>query len=625
MQDSQALYLFHEGTNFQAHKFLGVHQSNDEYVFRVWAPHADSVEVVGDFNSWSDGWYMHKISNQGVWEIKVRIDCPDGFYYKYKITNGNIALLKSDPYAFYSETEGKSASRFWEFKDFEWSDDRWIKYTESIPLRSDSASLPIPMNVYEIHLGSFCKKENGEYLNYREYADVIANYVKRMGYTHIELMPIAEHPYGGSWGYQITSYFAPTSRFGTPDDFKYFVNKLHSCGIGIILDWVPAHFPKDEFGLVDFDGDKCYEYQAEWRSEHKGWGTRCFDVGRTEVQSFLISNALYWLEEYHVDGLRIDAVASMLYLDYDRRDSEWVPNTNGDNESLEAVSFFKKLNSVIHTKFPRAIVIAEESTEWKNVTRKSDDFGLGFDLKWNMGWMHDTLDYIKTDPYFRSGCHSKLTFSFFYAFSERFILPISHDEVVHGKRSLLDKCYGEYSEKFELVKVFYSYMIAHPGKKMTFMGCEYGQFSEWNYEKELEWFMTDFEKHGDLQLFFSEINNFYLKSSEFWENDFSWEGFQWIVSDDNEQNIIVFERINLNKDKIICVFNFSPVSRNKYRIGIDEFGKYKLILSTKRIEETLQAQKTVSHGRMYSLELTIEGYTAKFYKIEKNDDCLEII
>ncbi len=625
MQDSQALYLFHEGTNFQAHKFLGSHRYNNKYVFRVWAPHADSVEIVGDFNLWSDGCFMTRISEKGVWEASIVIEGFDTFFYKYKITNNGKVVLKADPYAFYSETDGKSASRFWDFNEYEWSDDEWIKYTESIPISSDNTSLPIPMNVYEIHLGSFCRKENGKYLNYREYADVIANYVKRMGYTHIELMPIAEHPYGGSWGYQITSYFAPTSRFGDPNDFKYFVNKLHSCGVGIILDWVPAHFPKDEFGLADFDGDKCYEYQSEWRCEHKAWGTRCFDVGRQEVQSFLISNALYWLEEYHIDGLRIDAVASMLYLDYDRRSSEWVPNTNGTNESLEAIAFFKKLNSAIHSKLPRAIVIAEESTEWKNVTRKIDDFGLGFDLKWNMGWMHDTLDYIKTDPYFRAGCHDKLTFSFFYAFSERFILPISHDEVVHGKGSLLDKCYGEYSEKFELMKVFYSYMIAHPGKKMTFMGCEYGQFSEWNYEKELEWFMTDFEKHGDLQRFFSEINNFYLKNSELWENDFSWEGFQWIVADDNEQNIIVFERIDLAGNKMVCVFNFSPISRRKYRIGVDSDGEYKLLLSTKAKQGIIKAEKISSHGRMYSIELSIEGYTAEFYKINKKDDYLEIL
>lgn len=617
MQENEsAIYLFHEGCNFNSYTYLGSHKEGDEYYFRVWAPHADAVEVVADINRWGEEKApMTKISEEGIWEVKIKSTCQTNFYYKFKIKNKDKTFLKSDPYAFYSETEGKSASIFWNREDFEWTDESWIEYTKRIPLTCDNRSLPIPINIYEIHLGSFSKKDNAESYNYREYADMIAPYVKRMGYTHVELMPIAEHPYGGSWGYQITGYFAPTSRYGNPNDFKYFVNKMHSCGIGVILDWVPAHFPKDESGLADFDGDKCYEYQGEWKCEHKGWGTRCFDVGRNEVQSFLISNAFYWLGEFHIDGLRIDAVASMLYLDYDRHDGEWVPNTYGNNKNLEAIAFFKKLNSALHSEFPRAIIIAEESTEWKNVVRKEDDFGLGFDLKWNMGWMHDTLDYLAMNPFYRKDNHNKLTFSFFYAFSERFVLPISHDEVVHGKKSLLDKFHGDYNEKFDTFRVFYSYMLAHPGKKMTFMGCEYGQFAEWNYEKSLEWFMTDFEKHKQLQEFVSKANSFYLHNSELWEIDFSWEGFQWIVSDDNTQNIIVFERYNRMGEGIICIFNFSPISRKNYRLGVDGIGEYEVIFSTDdSLPNSIEADICPSHGRKHSVSLDITSYTGVFLK-----------
>jgi len=618
MQENEtAIYLFHEGCNFNAYKYLGAHKTEDGYVFRVWAPNADEVELVCDINGWGESKLtLNKISEGGIWEVKLSHTNTDSFFYKFKIRNKDKTMLKSDPYAFFSETEGKSASIFWNPSEFDWTDKEWIKYTEKLPLTSSADSLPIPMNIYEIHLGSFYKDESGRALNYREYADIIAPYVKRMGYTHIELMPISEHPYGGSWGYQITGYYSPTSRYGTPDDFKYFINKMHSCGIGVILDWVPAHFPKDESGLADFDGGKCYEYQGEWKSEHKAWGTRCFDTGRPEVQSFLISNALFWLREFHVDGLRIDAVASMLYLDYDRQGGEWVPNTFGNNQNLEAVAFFKKLNSAIHSEIPRAIIIAEESTEWKNVVRKDDDFGLGFDLKWNMGWMHDTLDYLSMNPFYRKDNHNKLTFSFFYAFSERFVLPISHDEVVHGKKSLLHKFHGDYLEKFDTFRVFYSYMIAHPGKKMTFMGCEFGQFSEWNYEKGLEWFMTDFEKHRETQEFVRDANMFYLKTHELWEKDFSWEGFQWIVSDDNTQNIIAFERYNKKRECVICIFNFSPIERNNYRLGADIGESYKTIFSTSKalIGSTVSASSVPSHSRDGSVVIDIPAYSGIFLK-----------
>ncbi len=635
-ENDQALYFFHEGTNYSSHKYLGAHKiSENTFVFRTWAPNADAIELVGDFNSWgydtSEKYQFKKISSQGIWELTVDIYFNCDFFYKFKIKNKEKVILKGDPFAFYAETEGKTASIFRQGEKFNWSDNNWLEERKNTRLDATPCSLSIPMNIYEVHLGSFCKDENGNYLNYKEYADILAPYVKKMGFTHIEILPIAEHPYGASWGYQITGYFAPTSRYGTPEDFKYFINKMHACGIGVILDWVPAHFPKDEAGLSDYDGEKCFEYQSEWRCEHKAWGTRCFDVGRPEVQSFLISNAMFWLEDYHIDALRIDAVASMLYLDYDRRDGDWVKNTNGDNRSLEAIAFFKKLNSALHTSHPDVIVIAEESTDWENVTRKENDFGLGFDLKWNMGWMHDTLDYCSMDPFFRHDNHRKLTFSFFYAFQERFILPISHDEVVHGKKSLLDKFFGEYSEKFDTFRVFYSYMMAHPGKKMLFMGCELGQFSEWNYEKSVEWFMTDFPKHSAIQLFVSEINHFYLKTPELWEIDFSWEGFEWIVSDDNEQNIIVFKRRGKTKEPLICIFNFSPVTRRFYRIGVDSAGVYKIVFTTteKRfgfdgqdVEKSITAEKIKSHGKEFSLEMTIPSYSGTFLKLEQENDII---
>ncbi len=631
MEDNnQAAYYFHEGTNFSSEKYLGAHKTGENtYVFRTWAPRAETVELVGDFNSWgnsdANNYFFQKITEKGLWELETKLFTCENFFYKFKITNKGNSHLKSDPYAFYSETEGKTASIFWEFGEFNWGDGEWIKEREKLTLSASSSSLPIPLNIYEVHLGSFYKKENGQFLSYREYADVLARYVKKMGFTHVELMPIAEHPYGGSWGYQISAYFAPTSRYGTPDDFKYFINKMHECGIGVILDWVPGHFPKDEAGLYEFDGEKCYEYQGEWKSDHKSWGTRCFDVGRPEVQSFLISNALFWLEEYHIDALRMDAVASMLYLDYDRKDGEWVPNTNGDNRNLEAIAFFKKLNSAIHQKHPHVITIAEESTEWENVTRKENDFGLGFDLKWNMGWMHDTLDYCSMNPFFRKDSHNKLTFSFFYAFSERFVLAISHDEVVHGKKSLVDKFFGDYEDKFATFRTFYSYMIAHPGKKMLFMSCEIAQFSEWNYENSVEWFMTDFEKHSGIQTFVSEINHFYLKNSELWEIDFSWDGFRWIVSDDNEQNIIVFERFNKNRDSIICAFNFSPVARYNYRVGVENEGVFCEVFSTNELRysadgikkcEKIVSEKIKAGNFENSISLTLPAFSGTFIKRE---------
>ena len=447
-----AIFLFHQGTNFRAYEYMGCHPlGKDRIVFRTWAPKADSIDLVSDFTGWDEGIPFEKVSENGIWHAIVDIPYSElvGKFYKFRVTGGGVTRYKSDPYAFESQTLEKTASIVAKPSDFAWNDSNWLKHRKSI-FAGGRHFYSAPMNIYEMHLGSWRTRDGADnsdgkhYLNYREIADLLVPYVKHLGYTHIELMPIAEYPFDGSWGYQVCGYYAPTSRFGTPDDFRYFVNTLHAAGIGVILDWVPAHFPKDEHGLFEFDGHPLYEYTGKDRMEHKGWGTRCFDVGRPEVQSFLVSNALYWLREFHLDGLRIDAVASMLYLDYDRKPGEWIPNAYGENKNLEAISFFRKLNTAIFGEFGDVLMIAEESTAWPMVTGPVDKGGLGFNFKWNMGWSNDMFDYVARDPLFRRYDHEKLTFPLMYAFSENYILPVSHDEVVHGKKSLLDKMFGEY-------------------------------------------------------------------------------------------------------------------------------------------------------------------------------------
>ncbi len=584
--DDLPAYLFHQGTNYNAYTYMGTHKKDNNTVFRVWAPNADSVSVVGDFNSW-DGTRspMNRITREGIWETELtNISLGDNAKYKFLIKNGEKSFLKSDPYAFYSETLDKNASILYDIDDYSWQDEGWMLFRRENIAPDSVFKCSCPINIYEVHLGSWMTKDGkstkdgSAYLNYREIAEKLGAYVKRMGYTHVELLPIMEHPYDGSWGYQICGYYAPTSRFGTPDDFMFFVDHLHNMGIGVILDWVPAHFPKDEHGLYEFDGSRLYEYQGEDRMEHRGWGTRCFDVGRNEVQCFLISNALFWIEKYHIDGIRIDAVASMLYLDYDREEGKWNPNSKGGKESLDAIAFFQKLNSEVQSRHPDILMIAEESTAWPGVTKPASDEGLGFNIKWNMGWANDMFEYISTDPYFRSYVHNKITFSLVYAFSENFLLPISHDEVVHGKRSLLDKMHGEYNDKFSMYRAFICHMMAHPGKKLLFMGSEYGQFREWDYQNQLEWFMTDFEMHDKLQYFISQINDVYLKYSQLWDNDFSWEGFSWIEADDSENNVIAYQRMSKNNDPIIAVMNFSGSDHKDYKIKVSEDGNYKIIL-----------------------------------------------
>ena len=603
MRESSNLpaYLFHQGTNYKAYEYMGAHLEDGVRVFRVWAPNADAVYLVGDFNSWDESMPMSRITDGGIWEYvdrEGRISL--GNSYKYKIWNGGRDYYKADPYGAFCEVSPATASIVYD-SNYKWRDEGWIAFSD----KNASKYYERPMNIYELHLGSWKRHADGSYFTYRELATELSTYVKQMGYTHIELLPVMEHPFDGSWGYQVGCYYAPTSRFGTPDDFRAFIDTMHEAGIGVILDWVPAHFPKDAHGLYEFDGQPLYEYQGIDRMEHRGWGTRCFDVGRNEVQSFLVSNAIYWLTEFHADGLRVDAVAAMLYLDYDKEPGEWVPNVYGDNRNLEAMAFFKKLNSTIKYMCPRALMIAEESTAFGNVTGFDND-GLGFDMKWNMGWMNDTLEYVKIDPYFRKHHHEKMTFSLTYSFSERFVLPISHDEVVHGKLSFLDRMYGDYKEKFAGARAFAAYMMTHPGKKLMFMGAEYGQFREWTEEEELEWFMLDYDMHAKLQLYFSELNHFYLKNSPLWQNDSDWKGFQWIDPDNRNESVLSYRRIDRKGDEVIVVINFTPVRRDEFVVGVPNTGAYEEVFNS-------DAEKYGGEGRLNVGEMPADNRPTSRY------------
>ena len=610
------VYLFHNGTNYKAYKFFGNHKINkDKFAFRVWAPNATAVSVVGDFNSWDNDANKCKLVAPGIWEAIVKgvniYDC-----YKYAVTSPTgVVHLKADPYAVHQETRPGTGSKVYELHNYSWGDEAWQKKKENQNI------LAQPINIYEVHFGSWKRHDDGNFLTYREMAEQLVPYVKDMGYTHIEMLPIMEYPYDGSWGYQVTGYFAATSRYGLPEDLMYFVDECHKAGIGVILDWVPAHFPKDAFGLYEFDGTCCYEYSDMKKGEHKEWGTRVFDYAKNEVKSFLISSAEYWIDEFHFDGIRVDAVASMLYLDYCRKDGEWTPNKNGGRENLEAVEFFKQLNSTILSNHPGSMMIAEESTAWPMITMPPDQGGLGFNFKWNMGWMNDMLRYTSMDPLFRKGNHSCITFSFFYAFSENFILPISHDEVVHGKASLLNKMPGEYEMKFDGMRLFLAYMMAHPGKKLLFMGSEFGQFIEWNYKQGLDWLLLDYDKHRQLQGFTRELNNFYNEHSELWEIDYSWEGFQWISSEDNCNSVIAFRRINSKGEEIIAVFNWTPNNFSSYKIGVPEKGTYKVLLDTSlakyggdksRKDNAYKTKAQPIHGYEQNIDLKLHGLSALF-------------
>ncbi len=573
-------YLFHQGTNYRSYEFMGAHREQDEIVFRVWAPNAEQVFLIGDFNGWSDANPMMKVTDGGVWETTLSSALvQDGQGYKYKIYGCGRVSYKADPYGTHTRTPSETATVIGSLDSYHWRDQGWLAFRK----KKSRTFYREPMNIYEIHLGSWKRHGDGSYYSYSEIASELAPYLKQMGYTHVELMPVMEHPFDGSWGYQICSYYTPTSRFGSPYDFMGFVDSMHEAGIGVILDWVPAHFPKDEHGLYEFDGKPLYEYQGWDRIEHKGWGTRRFDVGRTEVQSFLVSNAMFWIEKYHIDGLRVDAVASMLYLDYDRAPGEWTPNEYGNNQCLEAIAFFKKLNSCIKEYHSDVITIAEESTAWPCVTGTAQD-GLGFDLKWNMGWMNDTLSYASRDPLFRKYHHENLTFSMTYAFTERFVLPISHDEVVHGKRSFLHKMSGDNWKKFASVRAFYGYMMTHPGKKLSFMGNEIGQFSEWDYNSQIQWSLLDYDDHAKLQHYVAELNQLYLSMPALWQIDDSWDGFSWIDPDDRDRSIISFCRRDQKGTEVLILINFTPMVYEDFRLRVPRAGQYQEIFNSDAID-----------------------------------------
>lgn len=620
---SVPVYLFHQGNNAKSYEFMGSHRiDEDTVVFRVWAPHAVSVSVVGDFNDWNkDKNPMYKISDS-LWETEITDKIEQYTNYKYAITGQNgSTIMKSDPYGYHMETRPGTATKFYEMNRYEWNDGKWLEN------RAENRIYDMPINIYEVHAGSWKHFPDGNTLSYRKLADELIPYVLDMGYTHIEFMPLSEYPFDGSWGYQVCGYYAATSRYGTPDDLRYLIDKCHQNGIGVILDWVPAHFPKDECGLYEFDGEPCYEYADPRKGEHKAWGTRVFDFGRCEVQSFLISNAMFWIEQYHVDGIRVDAVASMLYLNYDRKDGEWIPNVNGGVENLEAVAFLQKLNESVFRDHDDIMMIAEESTAWPMVSKPTDMGGLGFNFKWNMGWMNDVIRYFNLDGLSRKYNHDCLTFSFFYAFSENFILPISHDEVVHGKGSLINKNPGnpdipeEYNRKFAGLRSMLAYMYTHPGKKLLFMGSEFGQFKEWDYEDELDWALLKFDMHKKTREFTKALNRFYKETPELWQIDYSWEGFEWIIPDDNCNSVLAYKRKS-DKDELYVILNFTEVNREDYLLGADP-GTYEVVFNTDIKEfggtdfSTSGKVRTVKqpmHNHNASLKLKLAGNSALFLK-----------
>ena len=616
MSNNMAEYLFHEGTNYHSHKFLGSFLEGDTCTFRVWAPNARRVFVTGEFCSWYPYTYeMKKINDRGIYEIQVH-GVSEFDAYKYVIvTQGGVELWKADPYAKHAETRPLTASKVYSLPEYRWNDKKWME-NRTVPYHQ-------PMNVYEVHLGSWKHSEEGKELSYRELAHKLVDYVKEMHYTHVELLPVTEYPYDKSWGYQTTGYFSPTSRYGTPEDFMYFVDTCHQNNIGVILDWVPGHFTKDAHGLYEFDGTCCYEYSDTRKMEHEGWGTRVFDYGRNEVKSFLTSSAVSWIEDYHIDGIRVDAVSSMLFLNYCRDEDKCARNIYGGFENLEAIDFIKNLNLYVKENYPGVIMIAEESTSYPKVTAGVEHGGLGFDFKWNMGWMNDSLDYLETDPFFRKGVHNKFTFSMHYAFSENFILPISHDEVVHGKKSLLNKSPVPYEDKFANFKAFLGYMYAHPGKKLTFMGIDIAQFIEWDEERELDWLLMLYPKHVFTHRYVKELNKYYKSTPALWENDSDWDGFRWHVVDDNNNNVFAFSRRDRSGKEVLVVSNFSNQILKNYEIGVDTWGSYKIALNTDAkkydgIAITNRNLKTINKEKnefKYTLGVNIPPYATMY--IEK--------
>ncbi|MDO4269814.1 MAG: 1,4-alpha-glucan branching protein GlgB [Eubacteriales bacterium] len=611
--------LFYSGRDCRAFDYMGAHPFEQDgekgYLFRVYAPEAEQVSVMGEFNAWDRDADPMERDEQGIWE-KFIPHVPEYAAYKYSVwTKSGDVFDKSDPYGFHAETRPGNASKVYDMEGYEWSDSSWLAW------RAKNLPYSGPVNIYECHLGSWKVHEDGNFYSYRQMADELVPYVKEMGYTHIECMPLTEFPFDGSWGYQVIGYFAATSRYGTPKDLMYFVDKAHQAGIGVIMDWVPAHFPKDGCGLVEFDGSHLYEYADPLKMEHKEWGTRVFDYGKVSTRNLLFSSAMFWIEKFHMDGLRVDAVASMLYLDYNRQ-GEWRPNIHGGRENLEAIDFLRILNENILTDHPDVMMIAEESTAWPMVTKPGYDGGLGFNFKWNMGWMNDMLCYCSADPFFRKDMHDKITFSFMYAFSENYILPLSHDEVVHGKKSLLDKMPDPYENKFGGLRALYGYMSAHPGKKMLFMGGEFGQFSEWAYQKGLDWMLLDYPAHKQMQTYVKALNHFYLETPQLWEQDTDWRGFEWISHEDNRNNIIAFRRVAQDGSDVIAVINFSPVEQAQYRVGVPFAGTYEEIFTSDKAEfggsgtanGKVRSESKPMHGQEQSISIQIPRFGVLFFK-----------
>ena len=611
--------LFYSGRDCRAFDYMGAHpfvQDGEQgYLFRVYAPEAKKVSVMGEFNDWNrDADYMTR-DEQGIWE-KFIPNIPEYAAYKYSVwaKSGDV-FDKSDPYGFHFETRPGNATKAYDIDGYEWGDASWLDW------RKKHLPYSNPVNIYECHLGSWKMHEDGNFYSYRQLADELVPYVKEMGYTHIEFMPLTEYPFDGSWGYQVIGYFAATSRYGTPKDLMYLIDKAHQAGLGIIMDWVPAHFPKDGCGLVEFDGSHLYEYADPLKMEHKEWGTRVFDYGKVSTRNLLFSSAMFWIEKFHMDGLRVDAVASMLYLDYNRQ-GEWRPNVHGGRENLEAVDFLRLLNEYILTDHPDVMMIAEESTAWPMVTKPGYDGGLGFNFKWNMGWMNDMLCYCSADPFFRKDMHDKITFSFMYASSENYILPLSHDEVVHGKCSLISKMPPPYENQFGGLRALYGYMAAHPGKKMLFMGGEFAQFSEWAYQRGLDWMLLDYPAHRQMQAYVKALNHFYLATPQLWEQDTDWRGFEWISHEDNRNNIIAFRRVAKDGSDIVVVVNFSPEEQQEYRIGVPITGTYEEIFTSDKTEfggsgmanGKLKTENKPMHGQEQSIVLKIPRFGVLFFK-----------
>ena len=617
-------YLFHQGTNYHSYEFLGCSlnmvDGKYEYTFRTWAPNAKSVGLVSDFSGWNKSVPFSRLTDNGIWELKYLSDHSLELQpYKFRIHGKNGTHDKGDPYARFCRGGADGASLIFTDTSFKWEDKRWLNHRKKSICNSGGYYMSTPLNIYEMHMGSFMRhKEDNRYYSYSELADILPSYLKQLGYTHVEFLPLQEHPFDGSWGYQVCAFYAPTSRFGTPNEFRHLINSLHKAGIGVIMDWVPAHFPKDEWGLYEFDGKPLYEYQGKDRMESRSWGTRFFDLGREEIQSFLISNALYFFREFHIDGLRVDAVASMIYLDYDRMPGEWHPNHLGTNENLEATAFLRKLNTAIYGEFPDALMIAEESTSFGGITHPVSDGGLGFNMKWNMGWANDFYAYVQTDPLYRKYHHKALNFPLMYAFKEKYCMPISHDEVVHGKLSFVNKMYGSLEDKFWQARTSLMLMMTYPGKKMLFMGTEYAQFREWDFDNSLEWFMLDYPNHKQFREYVAALNSFYLDHSELWDIDFDEEGFRWLLADEADKNVVAYQRVNRKGQYLTVLLNFSGCEQ-RVTIPTDKGLRLESVFDTGNLSDEQRSAKIYTvNGQRYA-DIVLSPFSGVIYKkITKN-------